>query len=151
MAFIGCGGRPEPAEEAFPEPDPLIELPGTLNRPDSSGFVPVETDSLPAILLYLWLPLSNSGFNDPDLVFLAALEEEGVLPAPVQFDQAARNHAQRRINSLGLPLAVYLGDPELLAFMNPEALPLAVLVLPGGTVHRATGAGSARRVLRDYR
>jgi hypothetical protein len=150
LSLSGCG-EPDPQVVTEAEPDPVLELPGTLHRPDSAGFIPLETDALQGILLYLWIPLDNCDHNDPDLLFMAALAGEAVLPVPVQFDPVTRNAAQRRMNRLGLPLAVYLGDDSLLAFMDVEMLPLAVLVLPGGTVFRATGMGCAQRVLRDSR
>lgn len=143
----GCG-QPPPPTAAGEEPAPVLELPGTFSRPDSAGFIPVSTDSLAGVLLYVWIPLENCDHNDPDLVFLASLAGGTILPVPLQFDLAGRNAAQLRVNSLGLPLSVYLGDGNLLAYMNIDVLPAAVLVLPGGAVSRADGMGCAQRALR---
>ncbi len=148
VPIAGCGGPSDEQVEGDGQ-NPVLELPGTICRPDTSGFIAFPTDSLEGVLLYLWIPLENCDQSDADLVFLATLEESGILPAPVQFDQTARNFAQRFVNGLELPLTVYLGDDELLSFMNVDILPAAVLVLPGGVEIRASGAGCARRVLQD--
>lgn len=147
-SLSGCGGpdtEPTGGEEAIP----VVRLPGTLSRPDTSGFTPVSTDSLDGVLLYVWIPLENCDQSDPDLVFLATLAGSGILPAPVQFDAESRNASQSVLNDLGLPLTAYLGDLSLLEFVDPVILPAAVLVLPGGEERRADGAGCARRVIRD--
>ncbi len=147
LALWGCGETG--GEAVLQEPVPVISLPGSLCRPDTLGFVPIATDSLEGVLLYTWLPLENMDRADQDLVFLASLAPGGVLPAPVMFDPEARNAAQRRVNRLGLPLTVYLGDAGLLDFIGPEALPAAVLVLPGEAGARAWGTGCARRVMQE--
>ncbi len=147
LALWGCGH--DARQDLIQEPDPVLSLPGLLSSPDTSGFVPVAVDSLEGVLLYTWLPLEDMERSDQDLVFLATLTRGGILPAPVMFDPAARNAAQRRVNRLGLPLTVYLGDAGLRDFMNLEALPAAVLVLPGGAGEWAEGTGCARRVMRE--
>jgi hypothetical protein len=129
----------------------VVRLPGTLSRPDTSGFTPVSTDTLDGVLLYVWIPLENCDQSDPDLVFLATLAGSGVLPAPVQFDADSRNAAQSALNGLGLPLTAYLGDRNLLDHVDPAILPAAVLVLPGGVEYRADGVGCAQRLFRDSR
>ncbi|MFO7626893.1 MAG: hypothetical protein R6V62_06525 [Candidatus Fermentibacteraceae bacterium] len=146
----GCGG-PETENTNGEEAIPVVSLPGTLSRPDTSGFTPVPTDSLDGVLLYIWIPLENCDQSDPDLVFLATLAGSGILPAPVQFDTDSRNASQSVLNRLGLPLTAYLGDQSLLDFVDPTILPAAVLVLPGGIEHRADGVGCAQRLLRDSR
>jgi len=146
----GCGG-PETQTTGGEEAAPVVQLPGTLSRPDSGGFTPVPTDSLDGVLLYVWIPLENCDQSDPDLVFMATIEGSGILPAPVQFDTDSRNASQSVINRLGLPLTAYLGDGSLLDFVDPAILPAAVLVLPGGVEHRADGVGCAQRLFRDSR
>jgi hypothetical protein len=147
LALPGC--REDDGQAGIQEPAPVLSLPGVLSRPDTAGFVPVSVDSLEGILLFTWLPLEDMEMADQDLVFLATLTRGGILPAPVMFDPAARNAAQRRVNRLGLPLTVYLGDAGLRAFMGFEALPAAMLALPGETGERAEGTGCARRVMRE--
>ncbi len=148
-ALLTRCGKTGDVQSEVEETAPVLAFPGTFSRPDSAGFVPVRTDSLAGVLLYVWIPLENCDQNDPDLQFLAGLSGNDVLPVPLQFDAAVRNAAQLRVNRLGLPLSVYLGDQELLAFMNIEALPAAVLVLPGGAVSRADGMGCAQRAFRS--
>lgn len=146
----GCGD-PDTESTGGEEAIPVVRLPGTLSRPDSSGFTPVSTDSLDGVLLYVWIPLENCDQSDPDLVFLATLAGSGILPAPVQFDADSRNASQSVLNGLSLPLTAYLGDQSLLDFVDPTILPAAVLVLPGGAERRADGVGCAQRLLRDNR
>lgn len=150
LALPGCGDSGH-EESKVEETVPVLTLPGTLSRPDTSGFTPVQTDSLEGLLLYVWIPLENCDQSDPDLVFLATLAESGIMPAPVQFDTDSRNASQSVLNRLGLPLTVYLGDRDLLQFVDPAILPAAVLVLPGGVEYRADGVGCPQRLLRDHR
>ena len=152
FAFLtsGCGTPDsEPADGEVPLQ--AVRLPGTLSRPDTSGFTPESIDSLDGVLLYFWIPLENCDQSDPDLLFLATMAGSGILPAPVQFDAGSRNAAQSILNGLGLPLTAYLGDRDLLDFVDPTILPAAVLVLPGGVEHRANGVGCAQRLIRDSR
>lgn len=150
FSMAGCG-TPDTEIAGEEEAIQVVRLPGTLSRPDTSGFAPVLTDSLDGVLLFVWIPLANCDQSDPDLVFLATLAGSGVLPAPVQFDTDSRNASQSALNSLGLPLTAYLGDQDLLDFVDPEILPAAVLVLPEGVEYRADGVGCAQRLFRDSR
>lgn len=150
FSMAGCG-TPDTEVAGGEEAIQVVRLPGTLSRPDTSGFAPVPTDSLDGVLLFVWIPLANSDQSDPDLVFLATLAGSGILPAPVQFDTDSRNASQSALNSLGLPLTAYLGDQDLLDFVEPTILPAAVLVLPGGVEYRADGVGCAQRLFRDSR
>lgn len=150
FSMPGCG-TPDTETTEGEEAIAVVRLPGTLSRPDTSGFTPVPTDSLEGVLLYVWIPLENCDQSDPDLVFLATLARSGILPAPVQFDTNSRNASQSILNRLGLPLTAYLGDSSLLDFVEPTILPAAVLVLPGGVEHRANGVGCAQRLFRDSR
>lgn len=146
---FGCGASGTDGAQGE-ESIPVLGLPGTLSRPDTAGFTPVETDSLGGVLMYVWIPLENCDQSDPDLVFLAGLEGSGIMPAPVQFDTDSRNASQSQLNRLGLPLTAYLGDRDLQEFVDPTILPAAVLVLPGGREYRANGVGCPQRLLRDH-
>ncbi len=127
---------------------PLLQVPGTIMGPDSAGVLQeIDSSGRDALLVYYWIPIIGYEESEPDLRFLAGLQEDGsVLVLPVQFDLDSRNHAQMLVNELGVSMSVYLGDVILMEHLSPHLLPLTVLIQPGSEL-RETGFGGPERLL----
>lgn len=152
LAALSCrdagNGTPAPGDSTVTAPVPELAIPGSVSGPDSAGVLrAVDAAGAQAVLLYYWLPLEGYEESEPDLRFLAAVQDDAsMLVLPVQFDQASRNHAQTLVNGLGISLTVYMGDSALLGHMSPEVLPLSILLRPGSE-SRETGFGGPERLL----
>ena len=147
-----CGRKGDVTE---PLPDstvsvrqPLLQVPGTIMGPDSTGVLQeIDSSGRDALLVYYWIPIIGYEESEPDLRFLAGLQEDGsVFVLPVQFDPDSRNHAQMLVNELGVSMSVYLGDVVLMEHLSPCLLPLSVLIQPGSEL-RETGFGGPERLL----
>lgn len=129
-------------EQAPPTPP---SLPGSLFAPDGTR-ASVSADS--AIVLYLWLPLPGHPGPEADLEAIAGTGTDGDVAAfAVQTCSAARNSAQEQANSLGIVLPVFLADSAVARCIPREALPVAVLFGPGGSIRVETGFGAVERLL----
>jgi len=153
LVLTSSCGREGDVSEPLPDStltvrQPLVQVPGTIMGPDSAGILQeIDTSGRDALLLYYWIPIIGYEESEPDLLFLAGLQEDGsVLVLPVQFDPDSRNHAQMLVNELGVSMLVYLGDMILMDHLSPCLLPLTVLIRPGSEL-RETGFGGPERLL----
>jgi hypothetical protein len=150
LIWSGCGDNESPPQDLTVEVEvPVLSIPGTLQIPGENGFSPFQEKDHNAVLLYCWLPIGEYPESEADLLFLTSIEENGVTALPVQFSTNVRNASQEQLNTLGIHLAVSLGDDSLRAFMGVDILPTAVLVKNTGEVIRSRGFGCAERVLRS--
>lgn len=142
----GCGEeQTEENGEDSPETvvETVVELPGVILSPTGDT---VTAGTGESVLLYYWVPLNLYDEARDDLLFLASLDST-IIPLPIQPDHDSRNHAQRVVNNLDIPLPVYLADSSVMEQVDFSILPFSMLLTPGSPPAEGSGFGSPERLL----
>lgn len=150
VVFSGCSEQERDVSQtdSLP-PAPVLNIPGTILMPSETGMSEFVEEAHQKVLLYCWIPMGQYAESEADLLFLASLNNRGITAVPVQFTSEVRNAAQNQMNTLGIPVAVAVGDDSLKQFMRLDILPAAVLVQNSGETVFQTGFGCAERAVRS--
>ena len=150
LVFSGCSQQERETVQADSLPQaPVLSIPGTIMMPSETGMSEFAEEEHQTVLLYCWIPMGQYAESEADLLFLASLGNREITAVPIQFTSEVRNAAQDQLNSLGIPVAVAIGDDSLKQFMNLAILPAAVLVQSNGEMVLQTGFGCAERAVRS--
>ncbi len=150
LVFLGCSEQERDVSQtdSLP-PAPVLSIPGTILMPSETGMSEFDEEEHQKVLLYCWIPMGQYAESEADLLFLASLGNRGITAVPIQFTSEVRNAAQNQMNTLGIPVAVAIGDDSLKQFMRLDVLPAAVMVQSNGEMFFQTGFGCAERAVRS--